>query len=402
MRGRRLNSIISRHGPGGAEHSPISVERDPQSHSRRLRFRFDPSALSRGQLAILIIAIWTALGLFQSVPELLLNLSMDVFLAKLIDAWTWALLTPAILLIDKRLTGFENNAIALIALFLGLSIVFSLIHLYITGILLYLIPGAWWSPLRNSEYIVYYFLGGWMTYWAIVGILLAFKFYNRSLTSQFALQRAEKRLLESHLNALRLQLEPHFLFNTLNAISSEVEENPGLVREMIEDLAVLLRRSLDYKDSAEITLAQEMALLDHYLAIQKVRFGDRIDFEIDVAPEVLPNLVPSLLLQPLVENAIRHGIEGRLSGGKIAISAHAVGAEVEIRVLDDGVGLSSDWHIRATRGVGVRATHERLEALYPEVEDHFAILSREGGGAEVVIRVPRHTAGKDSDDAAIA
>lgn len=373
---------------------------DPRARSARPSFGFGASRLSRGRLAILIFGVWTMLGLFQSVPELIREPTWDVFLAKLIEAWAWAILTPAILLIDKKLGRFENNVAVLLAILLVMSIAFSLVHLYLTGLMLYLLPGAWWSPLRTPLYITYYFLGGWVAYWAIVGLLLAMKFYGRSLVSQLALQRTEKRLLESHLNALRLQLEPHFLFNTLNAISSEVEENPNLAREMIEDLAVLLRRSLDYKDSAEITLAQEMALLDHYLAIQKVRFGDRIEIDIDIAPDVLRTLVPSLFLQPLVENAIRHGLESRLSGGTIAISARATGAEVEIRVLDDGAGLSSDWQSRVSRGVGVRTTHERLEALYPQVENHFAMLPRDGGGTEVIMRVPRCAVEGGSDDAA--
>lgn len=360
------------------------------------------SGLSRGQLALLIFSIWTAAGIFQSIPELWQGLSWSVFVAKLVEAWAWALLTPAILWLDRRYIRFETGVARTLILLLLLSIVFSFVHLYLTAALLYPLPSVWWNPLRDPHYATYYFLGGWQAFCATIAVLQALKFNNRSLTSRFELERVQKRLLESHLNALRLQLEPHFLFNTLNAISSEVEENPGLAREMIEDLAVLLRRSLDYKDSAEITLEQEMALLDHYLAIQKVRFGERIRIEIDVDPETLATPVPSLLLQPVVENAIRHGIEGRLSGGRISVSAHRSGDEVEIRVVDDGVGLSPDWDIRASGSIGVRATRERLEALYPGIEGHFAILPHEGGGTEVIIRVPRHITRRETDDAATA
>lgn len=344
---------------------------------------------SRGEAAILTGGIWTALGIFQAMPELWLNFTWAVLVAKVIEAWAWALLTPAILWIDRRYVSFDRWVAGTIALLLGLSVVLSVVHLWITAVLLYPFPDIWWSPLRTPQYATYYFLGGWQMSCALIAIIQAFKFNSRSLISQFELERVEKRLLESHLNALRLQLEPHFLFNTLNAISSEVEENPALAREMIDDLAVLLRRSLDYKDSAEITLAQEMALLEHYLAIQKVRFGARIDIQIHVDPETLTTPVPSLLLQPMVENAIRHGIEGRLSGGRIEVSAHGVGDEVEIRVIDDGVGLAPDWQTRVSNGIGVAATRERLEALYPAIQNHFAMLPHEGGGTEVVIRVPR-------------
>src|SRR5206468_3638425 len=132
---------------------------------------------------------------------------------------------------------------------------------------------------------------------------------NRSLTGQLQLERVEKSLIESRLNALRLHLEPHFLFNALNAISAELGARPELARSMIGDLGALLRRSLDCKDSAEITLGQELALLEHYLSIQRVRFGERLAIEIEVEPDLLSLMVPSMLLQPLVENAIRHGIE---------------------------------------------------------------------------------------------
>jgi signal transduction histidine kinase len=397
-----LASITPDHRVGDGDDSGTVFGKDARRRGAGSGVQLGILNLSRGRLALLILGTWTALGVFQAVPELLQAFNWNVFCAKLIDAWAWAVLTPAILVINKWLAPLERNIPLLGAVLLILSIVFSLIHLLITGLFLYALPGVWWNPLRTGTFGVYYFLGGWQTYCAIVGSLLAFKFYGRSLISQVALERAERRLLESHLNALRLQLEPHFLFNALNAISSEVDANAGLAREMIEDLAVLLRRSLDYRETAEITLAQEMTLLDHYLAIQKVRFGDRIEIEIDVEPEILPNLVPSLLLQPLVENAIRHGIEGRLSGGKIAVWARAADAVVEIRVLDDGVGLPPDWEVRAARGVGVRATHERLEALYPEVADPFAILPREGGGTEVTIRIPRHDTGRGFDDITVA
>ncbi|MEO7691225.1 MAG: histidine kinase, partial [Sphingomonas sp.] len=209
------------------------------------------------------------------------------------------------------------------------------------------------------------------------------------LTSRLQLERVEKSLLASRLNALRLQLEPHFLFNALNTISSEVTANPNLARDMIGDLGALLRQSLDCKDRTEITLAQELSLLEHYLSIQRIRFGDRMEIGIDIEPETLSILVPSMLLQPIVENAIRHGIEGRLSGGKVMISAWRAGDELQIRVLDDGAGLPPNWRMDASTGLGVRLARERLAALYPDLgEQGFVIRRREGGGTEVAMSVP--------------
>jgi len=170
---------------------------------------------------------------------------------------------------------------------------------------------------------------------------------------------------------------------------------------MIEDLGALLRGSIEFQSSAEITLEQELALLNHYLAIQKLRFGDRIDIRIDVDRATLSAMVPSLLLQPLVENAIRHGIEPRVLGGMIAISAYLVGDRVRIEVQDDGVGLPPDWRFETSSGLGLRVTRERLEMLYSEAgEHHFAISPRQGGGTRVAIQIPLHTIGVEIDGSA--
>jgi LytS/YehU family sensor histidine kinase len=166
---------------------------------------------------------------------------------------------------------------------------------------------------------------------------------------------------------------------------------------MIEDLGALLRQSLDCQDSMEISLAQELALLDHYLAIQKLRFGKRLDVRIDVEPAILSAMVPSMLLQPLIENAIRHGIESRVSGGMIAVSAEQIGDQLQINVVDDGVGLPADWRMEACAGLGVRVTRERLDALYPGTAEHgFIVSRRESGGTEVAIRIPLHQIGAEA------
>lgn len=345
------------------------------------------------QVAVLVFLVSTAVGAFEAVPEMLKGFQWPTFIAKLIDAWAWALCAPAILIIDRKYASKEQNIARLVLVLLLLSIPFSLVHTYLSGLLLYPFPQIWWGPLRNSDFAVYFFLGGWATYCAIIGILQAFRFYNRFLVGQLQLERVERTLVETRLNALRLHLEPHFLFNALNAISSEVAENPELARNMIGDLGALLRRSLDCKDSAEISLAQELALLDHYLSIQKVRFGERIQITIDVEPDLLSAMVPSMLLQPLVENAIRHGIEGRMSGGRITVSGSRIEDQLRLRVIDDGVGVPQNWRSETSAGHGLRVTRERLGALYPEsATECFTIQRREDGGTEVTIDIPLHEA----------
>lgn len=369
---------------------------------------YAPEGADRGRIrqvklmpAVLIFLLWTAVGVFQAVPDMLDGFKWNETIGKFAEAWTWALLTPAILLADRRLNSAYPSAFRVAVAHLVLSIPFSVAHTYLTGIVLYPISSVWWSPLRSTEFAIYFYLGGWLTYCAIAGALQAFKYYNRFLSSQVELARVEKRLVESHLNALRLQLEPHFLFNTLNAISSELAAHPTLAREMIEDLGVLLRQSLDCQGSMEITLAQELALLDRYLAIQKLRFGDRIEVRIEVEPATLPDMVPSMFLQPLVENAIRHGLEGRLSGGAILVSAQHVDDQLHIKVIDDGVGLPPQWRLETSAGLGISVTRERLAALYAEPGGHeFTVSRRKGTGTEVTIRIPRQRAGMEARDVA--
>jgi signal transduction histidine kinase len=322
--------------------------------------------------------------------EMLRGFQWALFVSKPLDAWVWALLTPAILLIDRRLSSVRQNFVRLAAVHFLLSIPFSIVHACLAGLLFYPIPGIWWNPLRNSDFAVYFFLGGVGTYWSFVGAVQAFKFYTSFVTS-------EKKLMESQLNALRLHFEPHFLFNALNAISSQLEANPRVARKMIEDLGTLLRRSLECQGSTKITLAQELALLDHYLAIQRHRFGERLDIRIEVEPAMLSALVPSMLLQPLIENAIRHGIEARSMDGAIAVTARQAGDELEIKVLDDGVGLPPMWRMEASAGVGLRVTEERLEALYSRAGGHdFTVCPRKGKGTEVTVRIPLHNNGDET------
>jgi LytS/YehU family sensor histidine kinase len=204
------------------------------------------------------------------------------------------------------------------------------------------------------------------------------------------------QLVEARLDALRAQINPHFLFNALNTISSQVERDPKLARRMIEHLGDLLRLSLESKNRQEIPLAEEMAFLEHYLAIQKIRFGDHLRVETQIAPEVKHASVPCLFVQPLVENAIRHGISRRASGGTVIVSALRNGDRLDIRVLDDGVGLPADWTLENSGGVGLSVTRQRVTGLYPDGETCFAVKRRASGGTEVEISLPLRWTGKDA------
>lgn len=351
------------------------------------------------QKALFIFAIWTVFGIFQwvgllqFVPRLAFpGSTLLYFMDKMCDGWAWALLTPAILFVDRKLQRFDSRPLLHAGTFLLFSAPFSFVHAYLAGALLYPIAEIAWTPIRTPSYLVYWFLGGWQTCCIVIGALEAFRYYRHYLAGQIELGRVEKRLLESHLNTLRMQLEPHFLFNALNAISSEMLFNQESARGMIADLGALLRLSLDYRDNQEIPLSQELVLLEHYLRIQHVRFGDRIKTSISIPPDLMKNLVPTMVLQPIVENAFRHGLGKGISGGTVTISAALSGDCLILRVEDDGVGLRRDWRLETSAGLGLRVTRERLEGLYPNIDRPLEIRRRTPDGTEVIMRVPARVA----------
>lgn len=218
------------------------------------------------------------------------------------------------------------------------------------------------------------------------------------LRAEAAEQRAhavglQAQLAESRLQALRTQLNPHFLFNTLNFISSYLERDPRSVRRMIARLSELLRYTLDKTDEREVPLRQELSFIDGYLEIQQIRFGDRLTVRRDIALNAQEALVPTLILQPLVENAIKHGIAHREEGGSIELRAWREDEHLHLSVRDDGPGFSAtseNGTAAVTPGVGLRNTRERLEALYGTAQ-RFTLDSAEDGGAVAHLVLPYHT-----------
>jgi two-component system LytT family sensor kinase len=253
------------------------------------------------------------------------------------------------------------------------------------------------------------FLGGafqwnYLIYWLIAGGWLAWD-YNRESQSrklqaaQLELKTAqlEQRLTEAHLLNLKAQLHPHFLFNALNTISAFVEKDPRGARQMIEHLGNLLRFSLEHSEDQETTLAAELAVLDHYLAIQRVRFEDHLQLRMEIAPETLSASVPGLILQPLVENAIRHSVAQRTTPVHVTILSARENGDLRLQVSDDGAGLPAGWHWDAHAGVGLTNTKQRLEQLYPATHQ-LTVSNAEGGGVTVEIILPFHTNGAKSEE----
>ena len=223
------------------------------------------------------------------------------------------------------------------------------------------------------------------TFWAVLGVAHAFTFYQRAAARERRGAELEAHLTQARLEALRMQLNPHFLFNTLNSIASLVHDDPAAADGMIGSLSELLRLSLNASDRQEVTLREELHFLDQYLHIEQARFGDRLRVEKDLAPAALDTLVPILILQPLVENAVKHGLESRLAPGVIAIAASQVGDALRLQVADNGRGLTPGQAPR--EGVGLGNTRSRLRELYGPAANLTA-RGREGGGFLVEIILP--------------
>ena len=363
--------------------------------------------------SVLAAFFWTSLSLFFSLPGLMMGKGLTSLRGEFAWCWSWGLITPFILAFDRRLPFSGKQIWWRILAHLSASLLFTAVYRFVNAAAWAALGLGSWNSVRPSQIFTLWklndFLWNWFICWVIVAALQAFRYYERYLSSELRLERMERSFTEARLNALRMQLDPHFLFNALNTISSQVERDPKLTRRMIEHLGDLLRMSLESKDRQQVPLAEEMEFLAPYLAIQKIRFGEKLMIEIEIEPEVQYATVPSLFLQPLIENAIRHGISHRASGGAVIVSARKVDGQLEIRVQDDGVGLPPGWTLESSAGLGLSVTRERIKGLHPNGESSFAVRPRRNGGVEVDIFLPLRVPdkcdsvrdlGEDADDRA--
>ena len=224
-------------------------------------------------------------------------------------------------------------------------------------------------------------------YLALVSLAHALHFYRRAQERERRSLELSASLARARLEALKMQLQPHFLFNSLNAIAALVHKDANAADEMLGALSDLLRLTLESSGEQELPLRRELEVVERYLAIEKVRFGDRLNFAIDAAPETLPALVPALVLQPLVENAVRHGLEPLRRPGELTIRAERDGAVLRLLVTDNGAGLRAPSTPR--EGVGLANTRARLRELYGDAAALDLISSEEG--LTVRIAIPFHT-----------
>jgi signal transduction histidine kinase len=354
-----------------------------------------PTLSRRLTRIFLALALWTSLGLFFASQIWLLGgpgITWGVALRLAMPRWdTWGLLAPGIARVD-RWVGAGRTLTARLAWHAPLALGWNAAALVIRLFARPLVGNPW--PPSIVDFVLQRIYWDLLIYAVIAGVSIARDYAaqvreqeRRSHALQIESLALQQLLTEARLQSLRSQLQPHFLFNALNTISALTETDPKTARRLMEQLGGLLRVSLRHASTPLVTLAEELTFLDDYLAIESVRFEGRITVAVRADDDALAALTPGFLLQPLVENAIRHGVGPRLSGGHVSVTAAREGDRLRLRVCDNGLGLSPDWSQRRDIGVGLRNTAARLEQLYPH--DHlFRVQADPEGGVDVRIEVP--------------
>jgi two-component system LytT family sensor kinase len=350
------------------------------------------SSCSRLRSVLISLAAWTAVGIVFAMPRFAsTTLWWPVLRSSFAQWWAWGLLVPVIVAIDRRLPIPVNSLGTRLAVHIAIGLVTTLVYSYLSAMLQAMLGVMSWSralgfdPLQET--VKGGFLWNLLVYLLVVGGRQAVQYSQHYLASQLRLERLERNFSEARLNALRMQLDPHFLFNALNTISSLVVNQPKLARGMIEQLGDLLRLSLESGRRQQVRLGEELEFLGHYLAIQQTRFGDSLNVVTHISASARDVMVPSLILQPLVENAIRHGLSPRPGGGTVWVLATTDDHLLYIIVEDDGVGLGDDW-TEDRVGVGLGVTRERIAMLHPTRAASLLINPREGGGTRVRVSIP--------------
>ena len=348
----------------------------------------------RGLETALVFGAWTFFGLILAQQGHVQSelrgepLPLATFLRfALLDSCLWALATLAIFGLARRFPLERGQMHRSIPVHLVGAVGHSLLRM---AIMFELGRRVEWIPERSFERL---FWGGFhqylLFYTFLLGIAHARFYYGRYRERERAAERLATGLAEARLHALKMQMQPHFLFNTLNAISALIPADAKPARRMVARLGDLLRIALEQEETQEVTLHEELAFLQPYLEIEQARLEDRLTVTMQIAPETLDAYVPHLILQPLVENAIRHGVAPRIEPGRVEISATAGTDDrfVHLEVRDDGPGLDRNSPVTTRKGVGLTNVQSRLEQLYGG-EQRFELESHPDGGVSVRISLP--------------
>lgn len=297
------------------------------------------------------------------------------------------LLCPAIVGLGRRLPLRRRRLLPALAIHLLTSLVFATIQAIALYVFSRSMKGlAIWDPRALALHVLDQLVFFVLVYWVILTVVGLVDSYQRSRRHEMRLSRLEAELARAELNALKMQLQPHFLFNTLHTVSSLLHENPAEADRTIRRLSDLLRLTLQRSGVQEVPLREELEFLGVYLEIEKARFEERLRIALDVAPETLDARVPSLMLQPLVENAVRHGASRRTGGGKVEIRSRREGDRLVLEIENDAVEEAPAGD-SVSYGLGLQNTKDRLAHLHGNDHD-LSIRRGERGEFLVSVRIP--------------
>ncbi len=355
----------------------------------------------------LCLGFWTLLGLFNVTQSCLSRYQngqpivwSEILVIAFADWWLWAALTPLLLLLARHFPLESPAWPANLAVHAAASSVVALGVATTVAYALHLGGCPSYRAMPFQEVFRIMVLGPYLlpflwVYWAVILLAHAWRYHQKYRERELQAAELRAQLAQSQLLLLKMQLHPHFLFNTLHTISALMHKDVELADEMMAQFADLLRITLHEAQAQEVSLRQELEFVNRYLKIEQARLGGRLDVRLDIDPQTGEALVPNLLLQPLVENAIRHGIAPRVEGGQLVIRARRAGPRLEVQIEDDGPGLTGDFLVRSRTGLGLANTRGRLQGLYGP--DHqFDLRGRPEGGLVVALAIPFRTEADES------
>lgn len=346
--------------------------------------------------------VWTLLGLSFALSSYLgarqdnVQISWKrIFTGYLFDFYLWGLLSPLIFRLSRRFElrkAFPRN----LFIHAALSVLLSFVVLSAAAVLTWYIgyPNLARSPTlltlwRNNAFSIYYFHQGLTVYWATVAVAHALYYYRGLREGEARTERLAAQLAQAQLQALKMQIHPHFLFNTLNSIAALLHKDVEAADKMIARLGDFLRLTLKTSNAQTVDFRQELEFLKCYLEIEKFRFPDRLSVEMEIDPQALDVMVPNLILQPIVENAVRHGVAKQTLPGHITIRASKQSNRLLMQVEDNGPGLKTNPN-GASSGIGVHNTRARLEQFYGD-DYKFQIANSSERGVIVSLEIPAAT-----------
>jgi len=352
--------------------------------------------------------IWTFMGLLQAARLYVVYYSDGQQLISWAQACTWALadwylwgLLSLVIFTLTRATPFTSNSWRRdIAIHLAAAFAIGAIQLLLYS-LVYQPLGMLFSHEvgQSQEWNVWTLYQDLMrgkmhaavlTYFLIAFIYFTLQYHARYRAADQRRAALQAQLVTAQLDALKMQLHPHFLFNTLNAITALIHSDPDTADRMTARLSDLLRVTLDSEAVHEVPLRKELEFLESYLDIQRMRFGEKLQVKLDAASDTLDAYVPNMILQPLVENAVQHGVAARTQPGVVGVRAQRKGGRLHLEVYDDGPGLDSERKAAAKSGRGISNTQSRLQQLYAQ-EHEFELRNGTSSGLTVTISIPFHT-----------